>query len=169
MVPSELQHGGKRMLSVFTENGRICKYCEILTCNSSDLLILLQMQQICEVSSSWWTDRRHGQQVLWSHTDVVSKSVELVVTFSVELEELGEVTSHREQRAGVIMNHSVFVENFVWAMVQRSPSAWAQSNSGHKPWNRPHLPWFPAASVWEEEENTAMKMFQFINADTVLR
>lgn len=44
--------------------------------------------------------------------------------------------------------------NFIVNKVYFSLSAWAQSNSYRRPWNHPHLPGSPAASVWMWEKTT---------------
>lgn len=79
------------------------------------------------------TDRRHGQQVIRSHSDIISKLVKLVIAFSVELEELEEVKNWHEHKTKVIIDHSAFIESFVRLIIQCLLSAWAQSNSGHIP------------------------------------
>lgn len=45
---------------------------------------------MAHISSKYYsvTDRRHGQQVIRGHNDIISKLVKLVITFSVELKEL---------------------------------------------------------------------------------
>lgn len=97
------------------------------------------MVQVCRVYSSFqlwdnrWTDRRHGQEVLRSHTDFFSKLMKLVVTLSVKLKELEDVKSYHEQKTQAIISSPELKVIFIWLMVRCSPSAWAQSNSGHTP------------------------------------
>lgn len=74
----------------FETNGPIGMNCLVLLkCHSFAML-----SSAVQCWDNWSTDRRHGQQVIRSHSDIISKLVKLVVAFSVELEELYEVKNY---------------------------------------------------------------------------
>ncbi len=81
-------------------NGWICNQWF----NWNELFNNVEMLQLCTVSSAiqswdnWTTNQWHGQQVIGSHSDIISKLVKLVITFSVEFEELKKRKNCHEQK-----------------------------------------------------------------------
>lgn len=71
-------------------------------------------------------DRRHGQQVLREYCDIIAQLLELIVSCSVEPEEL------EEQSRQHLLTH-VTVTFPVQEARCCSPSAWAQPGSGRTP------------------------------------
>lgn len=84
---------------------------------------------------SFWdnssTDRRHGQQVIRAHSDIITKLVKLVVTLSVELEQLEEGKNHHGEKTQVTISRFILTE--ISMDHDGLPSAWARSDPGHTP------------------------------------
>lgn len=73
------------------------------------------------------TDQRHGQKVIGRYPDVTSKLVELVVSLSVESEELHKVKKKEKKKNTMSILASLCGMN-VHDLIQDLLSAWARSD-----------------------------------------